>query len=56
MVENIEEFKDTKKCRRCHRKLTDEQSKKLGFGKICYKKYLSETKNYLFDIEVNNGL
>ena len=26
-------------CRRCHRKLKDAESKKLGFGKTCYKKY-----------------
>ena len=38
-------------CRRCHRKLKDPDSKKLGFGKICYKKYLKEQKNYLFKME-----
>lgn len=41
-------------CRRCHRKLTDEKSKTLGFGKICYKKYLQRKKTYLFEMEVNN--
>ena len=40
-------------CRRCHRKLTDAESKKLGFGKICYKKYLARKRNYLFDIDMN---
>ena len=37
-------------CRRCHRKLKDEESKKLGFGKICYQKYKKRNHNYLFDI------
>ena len=40
-------------CRRCHRKLTDAESKKLGFGKICYQKYLARKRNYLFDIDMN---
>lgn len=38
-------------CKRCHRKLKDEQSKKLGFGPICYQKYIQKSKNYLFDME-----
>ena len=38
-------------CRRCHRKLKDETSKKLGFGKVCYKKYINQSKVYLFDID-----
>lgn len=38
-------------CKRCHRKLKDDESKKIGFGKICYKKQLKlkDNKNYLFD-------
>lgn len=42
-------------CRRCHRKLKDENSRKLGFGKVCYKKYNDKRKTYLFDIEVVNS-
>ena len=41
-------------CKRCHRKLKDEKSKELGFGKVCYKKYLKRKKSYLFDMEVND--
>ena len=39
-------------CRRCHRKLVDEKSKQLGFGKVCYQKYLKRKKVYLFEMEV----
>lgn len=38
-------------CRRCHRKLLSEESKKLGFGKTCYKKYMQRKKTYLFEME-----
>lgn len=38
-------------CKRCHRKLKDETSKKLGFGKVCYEKYINKQKTYLFDIK-----
>lgn len=48
------ENEDIKVCRRCHRKLKDEKSKKLGFGKICYQKYLKRKKSYLFDMEEFN--
>lgn len=41
-------------CKRCHRKLKDEKSKELGFGKVCYKKYLSRKKVYLFEMEETN--
>ena len=41
-------------CRRCHRKLRDQKSKELGFGKVCYKKYLSRKKVYLFEMEETN--
>lgn len=53
MVENIEEFD---LCKRCHRKLRDDQSKKLGFGPVCYKKYLQKHKTYLFEMEVENEI
>ena len=45
---------DNKICKRCHRKLKDERSKELGFGKVCYQKYLNKKKTYLFDMEVTN--
>lgn len=38
-------------CRRCHRRLRDIESIKLGFGKVCYEKYNQSKKNYLFEIE-----
>ena len=48
--ENIIDHND-KFCKRCHRKLKDETSKRLGFGKICYNKYINSKKKYLFEIE-----
>lgn len=50
---------ENKICKRCHRKLKDDKSKELGFGPICYKKYLQRQKSYLFDMnenEVNNEI
>lgn len=41
----------SKICRRCHHKLKDDNSIKLGFGKICYLKYMQSKKSYLFEIE-----
>lgn len=38
-------------CKRCHRTLRDEQSIKLGYGKICYRKIKKRNAYYLFDIE-----
>ena len=38
-------------CKRCHRKLKDEKSKELGFGKICYEKHKKQNKIYLFEIK-----
>lgn len=54
MVEVIINGKDI--CKRCHRKLKDDKSKELGFGPVCYKKYLNRKKTYLFDMEVNNEI
>lgn len=52
--ENIPELNnDVIVCRRCHRKLKDEESRKLGFGKTCYKKYLKRKPNYLFEVTTN---
>ena len=39
-------------CRRCHRKLKDEKSIELGFGKTCYQKYLNRKKSFLFEMEI----
>lgn len=47
---------DVSICRRCHRKLKDENSKKLGFGKVCYQKYLKRKRYYLFEMEDNNEI
>ena len=41
-------------CRRCHRKLKDAESIKLGFGKICYQKQSQHQKTYLFAMEEPN--
>lgn len=54
MVVIMEENISKKLCKRCHRKLKDEKSKKLGFGPTCYKKYLNKQKIYLFEMEVKN--
>ena len=35
---------ESKTCKRCGRKLKSEQSKELGFGCVCYKKYLAENR------------
>ena len=43
-------------CKRCHRKLVEDNSKKVGFGPICYHKYLERKKTYLFDMEVTNEI
>lgn len=55
MVAEVEEEKSTSMntnlCRRCHRKLKDEESIKLGFGRICYLKYKQSKKAYLFELE-----
>ena len=42
---------ETNICKRCHRKLKDEESIQLGFGRICYQKQLQHQKIYLFDME-----
>jgi hypothetical protein len=39
-------------CLRCGRKLKSEESKKLGFGKICWEKWQSsKNANGLFSVE-----
>ena len=53
MDQKLQDLIDTDNtiCKRCHRKLKDMKSIKLGFGKICYAKYKQSTKNYLFELE-----
>lgn len=46
--------KTYKVCQRCGRKLKDYNSKRLGYGQLCYKKYLSRQKVYLFDMPIKN--
>lgn len=48
------DISSNKVCNRCHRPLKTEQSKKLGFGATCYKKYLQKKKIYLFEFPYNN--
>lgn len=45
------------KCLRCGRKLKSEESKQIGFGKTCYKKYMSEdNRKQLFHVsELSNN-
>lgn len=43
-------------CRRCHRKLKTEESKRLGFGKTCYKKYLARKRTYLFEMNCEENV
>lgn len=58
MVENnIDEINEHSVvlCKRCRRKLKDLESKRLGYGKICYAKTIAKNANFLFDIfEVSN--
>lgn len=42
-------------CKRCHRKLKDKKSRELGFGKTCYKKYMSRERHYLFEMNDTIG-
>ena len=37
------EFKKEERCRRCGKKLKNNESQLLGYGPSCYKKYLKET-------------
>lgn len=50
MVEIMVEDTSRKLCIRCHRELKDAKSKRLGYGPICYKKYLERNRLYLFDM------
>lgn len=38
------------KCLRCGRKLKTEQSQELGFGKVCWEKYNTESQMCLFEV------
>ena len=49
---NNTELKPKNICRRCGRKLISEQSKAIGLGPSCYKKYLEESAVVpLFSVE-----
>ena len=53
----VDLLKDEHKyCMRCHRELKDIESKKLGFGKICYSKYIKKKPIYLFEMGGNNEI
>lgn len=41
-------------CLRCHRKLKNEEAKKLGYGKICYQKANSESDKKRLFMPVEN--
>lgn len=43
-----------KLCKRCHRKLKDDNSILLGYGPTCYRKVKSHTETYLFKMEDKN--
>lgn len=44
------------RCIRCGRKLKNEESKKLGFGKVCFEKWYHEVNaKPLFDTGVLKG-
>lgn len=48
-------MKKYKTCLRCGRKLKSEESKTIGFGKVCWEKYKSEDNfKKLFDLEDSN--
>lgn len=44
--------KEFEVCRRCGRKLKSKESKILGFGPNCYKKYLKDNSCSLFKLEL----
>ena len=39
---NVKETSNVHYCNRCHKKITDPSSIRLGMGTTCYKKWLSE--------------
>ena len=52
MIEIQQEYKN---CLRCGRKLKSEESKKLGFGKVCWEKWQHETEaKKPFGLEYDN--
>lgn len=36
--------KRSKRCKRCGRKLKSQKSQELGFGDVCFKKHMAETR------------
>lgn len=58
MAEDILDPRNYGQCLRCGRKLKTEESRLLGMGKTCYKKYMTEnTHKKLFELkgEQTNG-
>lgn len=55
MCNNVTPEKKYSTCKRCGRKLKNEQAKQLGMGAICYRKYMSANKyKPLFSRGVND--
>lgn len=44
----VEEHKSYSKCFRCGRRLRSEEAQERGYGKICWRKHLAETRQQLF--------
>lgn len=47
----ITEENDKKYCKRCHRELKSDESKRLGYGKTCYARINRHQSLYLFEVE-----
>ena len=51
----MSECKDFEYCLRCHRKLKNEEARKIGYGKICYEKMKSDKpKKTLIKVAYSN--
>jgi len=48
--EKQKQKKEIKYCRRCGRRLTNEDSRRLGFGAVCYRKHLKTKIKPLFNL------
>lgn len=42
-------------CLRCHRKLKNEEARKIGYGKVCLKKSKEKPKASLFTVTSSNS-
>ena len=52
MFDDEVKIKEYEICKRCGRKLRSKESKILGYGPNCYKKYLKEASPQLFKLEL----